>query len=105
MTLATTPQPKSVCLAAQPDSDFPAIIIYNAIFDVYLNDQLVLANQTGLGIGTGISEIPPRGVDVAFQKAFDFGELSFRAGACSDMASLSESDFRVRASEMGSIRG
>ena len=30
-TLSDVPQPHSVCLAMQPDRDYPAVIVYNAI--------------------------------------------------------------------------
>ncbi|HET7445627.1 MAG TPA: hypothetical protein VFJ57_13320 [Solirubrobacterales bacterium] len=104
LSLANVPQPHSLCLAAQPDGDFPSVISYNAIFDVYFNNARVLESQTGLGIGTGIMQIPPRGIDIAFQKAFELGDWSFRAGACKKMASMTEREFTAQADEFRALR-
>lgn len=83
-SLAEVPQPKSVCIAMSNDSDFPAIIVYNGIYDVFLGGKKVLESQAGLGIGRGVMQIPPRDISVTFQKGFTF--WGFEVGAANAMA-------------------
>jgi hypothetical protein len=42
LTLSDTVQPKSVCIARQRDADYPAMIIDNAIYDVYLGKERII---------------------------------------------------------------
>src|SRR5690349_3831287 len=60
-TLADTVQPASICMANQHNSDFPATIVYSAIYDVYLGNERVVRNQSGVAFAHGIKSIPPRG--------------------------------------------
>lgn len=67
-------QPKSLCLALQKDKDFPALIVYNAIYDVYLDGTKILSKTPGIAMARGVMEIPPRNITVAFQKPFMIGK-------------------------------
>ncbi|WP_319458032.1 MULTISPECIES: hypothetical protein [unclassified Mycobacterium] len=104
-TLSDTVQPKSICVALQQDSDFPAMIIYNAIYDVYMGSERIIEKQPGLGTGIPIYEVPPRNVTVAFEKPFESKVFSFMPGKCDGMRSISLEEFAGGADEVRSIRG
>lgn len=70
--LSDTVKPKSLGVALQKGKDYPAMIVYNAIYDVYLNDVKVGENRPGVAFATGVMEIPPRNITVAFHKPFAF---------------------------------
>lgn len=99
-TLSDTVQPKSICIALQRETDFPAIIIYNAIYDVYLDKQRIISSQPGVAFATGVQEIPPRNVTVAFEKPFDSDAFSFSSGTCEGMRGIPRDIF-----EEGAARG
>lgn len=82
MTLSDVPQPKNTTLANQEGADYPATIVYNAMYDVYVGNQKVLENQPGLGIAPEIYSVPPA-TTINFQKLFEYEGISFMAGACS----------------------
>ena len=70
--LSDTVKPKSLGVSLQKDRDFPAMIVYNAIYDIYLDDVKVGENLAGVAFATGVMEIPPRNITVAFHKPFAF---------------------------------
>jgi hypothetical protein len=70
--LSNTVKPKSLGVALQKNKDYPAMIVYNAIYDIYLNDMKVGENRPGVAFATGVMEIPPRNITVAFHKPFTF---------------------------------
>lgn len=70
--LSDTVKPKSLGVALQKNKDFPAMIVYNAIYDIYLDDVRVAENRAGVAFATGVMEIPPRNITVAFNKPFAF---------------------------------
>jgi hypothetical protein len=74
--LSDTVKPKSLGVALQKNSDYPAMIVYNAIYDVYLDDVKVGENMAGVAFATGVMEIPPRNITVAFHKPFGFKRLA-----------------------------
>jgi len=102
--LSDTPQPKSICRAVSADSDYPALIVYCALYDLYLNNNRVYANVPGLGIGKDVTEIPPRQVPVGFQKPFASGGLVVEAGMCTEMLSLSVDEFNAEVAEIRALR-
>ncbi|HKS99911.1 MAG TPA: hypothetical protein VJT31_10305 [Rugosimonospora sp.] len=105
ITLSSTPQPRSLAIAQTAAADYPAIIVYNAIFDVYVGRRQVAAQVTGLGVGVEAYEVPPS-VSIQFQKAFPLGEgIEASAGACDEEASLTVEEFRAQAAEFTAIRG
>jgi hypothetical protein len=79
-TLSDTVQPKSVCVALQRESDFPAMIVYNAIYDIYLGKERIVEKQPGVAFAQPVWEIPPRNVTVAFEKPFESDLFRFSAG-------------------------
>lgn len=79
-TLSDCPQPKSICIARQRESDYPAMIVYNAIYDVYIGKERIIEKQPGSAFATPVWEIPPRNVTVAFEKPFESDLFHFSAG-------------------------
>ena len=104
-TLSDTPQPKSICVARQRENDYPAIIVYNAIYDIYVGGDRVLTNQPGTAVATPAWEIPPRNVTVAFEKPFDSELFGFGAGTCQGMRSISRDEFEAGAALARRTRG
>lgn len=86
-------QPRSICIALQKEKDYPAIIIYNAIYDVYLDQKCIVKNQPGVAMARGVVEIPPRNITVAFQKPFMSQDIIFCPGTCEDMRSITKEEF------------
>lgn len=98
-TLADVPQPKSVCLSNQKEADYPAAIVYNALYDIYIDGEKIASAQNGMGIGTDVMETPPR-TDTHFQKAFEYGPISSAAAACVAMATISEEEFETQTTKI-----
>jgi hypothetical protein len=99
------PQPKSVCVAQQRGSDYPAIIVYNAVMDVYLGKRLVDPQYVGLAVGVDVVQIPPRN-HVHFQKAFNLAEgIDILAAGCTSMITMSATDWETKAAEFRGLRG
>ncbi|MEO5876964.1 MAG: hypothetical protein ABIQ26_18365 [Streptosporangiaceae bacterium] len=104
ITLSDTPQPRSLAIAQQATSDYPAIIVYNAVFDVYVGKRIVASQVTGLGVGVDAYEIPPK-VNIQFQKAFSLGlNIEASAGACAEEAKLTVGEFTAMAEEFRALR-
>ncbi len=70
--LSDTVKPKSLGVSLQKDRDYPAMIVYNAIYDIYLDDVKIAENHAGVAFATGVMEVPPRNITVAFHKPFGF---------------------------------
>ncbi len=70
--LSDTVKPKSLGVSLQKNKDYPAMIVYNAIYDIYIDDVKVAENRAGVAVATGVMEIPPRNITVAFNKPFAF---------------------------------
>lgn len=54
-------QPTSSIVAEQPESDFPATLAFNVIFDARVNNQVVHKGHHGRPEGHGFFAIPPSG--------------------------------------------
>lgn len=109
--LSDTVKPKSLVVSLQKGADYPALIVYNAIYDVYLNDVKIIDKQPGVAFATGVMEIPPRNITVAFHKPFKLSEarqkggkidaklddietaFEFDAGTCEDMTQITRQQF------------
>lgn len=104
-TLSDVVQPKSLCVALQRDSDYPAMIVYNAIYDVYVGRERVITHQAGTAVATPVREIPPRNTTVAFEKPFESSLFSFSAGTCEGMRSITRDEFERGLTEAKRIRG
>lgn len=104
-TLSDTEQPKSLCVARERESDYPATIIYNAIYDVYLDHEKIIENQPGVAFATPVWEIPPRNVTVAFEKPFESDLFDFSAGSCEGMRPITSEEFNRGMTEARRIRG
>lgn len=122
-------QPKSLCVSLQKDSDFPALIVYNAIYDIYIDGRKVVSQRPGVAMARGVVEIPPRNITVAFQKPFaahrpgldDEPELGLKdhgdctnsndyrcfildPGTCDDMSPIAQEEFEAGLQEARAIR-
>lgn len=95
-------------------SDFPALIVYNAIYDVYVNDKKIVSQEPGVAMARGAMQIPPTGITVAFQKPIDIpGVIKICPGTCAGMVTIPESTFnagldtarRIKAGQMRLDRG
>jgi hypothetical protein len=109
--LSDTVKPKSLVVSLQKNSDYPAMIVYDAIYDVYLNDVKIIDKQAGVAFATGVMEIPPRNITVAFYKPFSLSaarkkdakldakladvDSSFELdpGTCEDMTQITPQQF------------
>jgi hypothetical protein len=124
-------QPKSLAVSLQKESDFPALIVYNAIYDIYLDGRKIVAQRPGVAMARGVMEIPPRNITVAFQKPvalgayIDHGEEEGAAknhgdcnidpydyrcdpwidpGTCEDMVTITPEEFNAGLQEARAIR-
>jgi len=126
--LADTVKPKSLGVSLQKNKDYPAMIVYNAIYDVYFNDVKVISQQPGVAFATGVMEIPPRNITVAFQKPFNLKEARrkdpkmsaalekyesevdfnpppfFDPGTCEDMTQITDKQFEAGLAEAARYR-
>jgi hypothetical protein len=98
-------QPKSVCTAHQRDSDYPAIIVYNAVYDVYVGREKIISAQPGTAVATPVHSIPPRNVTVAFEKPFNSDLFAFSAGTCEGMRGIDAEEFAIGARQGRRARG
>jgi hypothetical protein len=98
-------QPKSVCTAQQRDSDYPAMIVYNAIYDVYVGRERIITAQPGTAVATPVWSTPPRNVTVAFEKPFDSDNFAFSAGTCEGMRGITSEEFEIGARSGRRARG
>lgn len=78
--------------------DFPAMIVYNAIYDVYLNGRKLVSAEPGIAMARGAMQIPPTAITVAFQKPvedrLDDGTIiKICPGTCSGMVTIPEHVF------------
>jgi hypothetical protein len=104
-TLSDVTQPKSLCISLQRDSDYPAMIVYNAIYDVYVGKERIITHQAGTAVATPVREIPPRNTTVAFEKPFESDLFQFSAGTCEGMRSIAREEFERGVMEAQKIRG
>jgi hypothetical protein len=78
--------------------DYPALIIYNAIYDVWLNNTKVVSEEPGIAMARGVTEIPPTGITVAFQKPVETTQpdgtiIKICPGTCSGMRTIPRNEF------------
>lgn len=126
-------QPKSLCVALQKTSDYPALIVYSAIYDVFLDGRKIISKMPGVAMARGVMEIPPRNITVAFQKPFAIsrqalalhkagGNISVEkhhcddlpidpndpycidSGNCEDMSTITQEEFASGVKEARAIR-
>lgn len=119
-------QPKSLCVALQKEADYPALIVYNAIYDIYLDGRKLVSQRPGVAMARGVVEIPPRNITVAFQKPFAAHRPEFEMaekqhgdcnenpwdyrcwvldpGTCEDMTTISQAEFEAGIQEARAIR-
>jgi hypothetical protein len=119
-------QPKSLAVSLQKEADFPALIVYNAIYDIYIDGVKILSQTPGVAMARGVVEIPPRNITVAFQKPFTISHLGHKLirpgekheycdpysfvcyeagpGTCEDMETITAEEFAAGLREAKAIR-
>lgn len=80
--------------------DYPALVIYNAIYDVWLNNKKIVSAEPGIAMARGVMEIPPTGITVAFQKPVettlpDGTIIKICPGTCSGMRTIPLHEFQA----------
>ena len=50
-------QPKSLAVALQKNADYPALIVYNAIYDIYIDGRKILSQRPGVAMARGVMEM------------------------------------------------
>lgn len=120
-TLSDVPvQPKSLVVALTEDSDYPAMIVYNAIYDIYLDQTRVAKDRPGVAFAKNVFEIPPRNISVAFSKPFAMPEEGsatepcpgcpcpfagcWDPGTCEDMLQITQQEFEAGVAISQAIR-
>lgn len=76
-------------------SDYPAMIVYNAVYDVWLNGRKLVSAEPGIAMARGVKQIPPTAITVAFQKPVettlpDGTIIKICPGTCSGMVTIPE---------------
>jgi hypothetical protein len=89
--------------------DYPAMIIYNAIYDVWLNQRKIVASEPGIAMARGVTEIPPTGITVAFQKPVETTKpdgtiIKICPGTCSGMRTIPLHEFQAGLATAASIK-
>ena len=78
-------------------ADFPARITYAINYNVFLNKENFVEDQSGIAIAVGADQIPPRDVTVAFDKPHIGHVLSryleFGEGHCTGMHEIPEDEY------------
>jgi hypothetical protein len=118
-------QPKSLVVSLQKNSDYPSLIVYNAIYDIFLDGKKIVSQRPGVAMARGVMEIPPRNVTVAFQKPVALGAyihigkphgdcyVDYRdyrcspwidPGTCEDMSTITREEFNAGLQEARAIR-
>lgn len=89
--------------------DYPAMIIYNAIYDVWLNGLKIVSAEPGIAMARGVTEIPPTGITVAFQKPVETRKpdgtiIKICPGTCSGMRTIPLHEFQAGLATAASIK-
>ena len=75
--------------------DYPAMIVYNAVYDVWLSNKKLVSAEPGIAMARGVKQIPPTAITVAFQKPVettlpDGTIIKICPGTCSGMVTIPE---------------
>lgn len=89
--------------------DYPALIIYNAIYDVWLNGLKIVSAEPGIAMARGVTEIPPTGITVAFQKPVETTKpdgtiIKICPGTCSGMRTIPVHEFQAGLATAASLK-
>jgi len=96
-------QPTSTGTAITRDSDFPAELQFNAIYDVYLDQELVLSRYRGRGLARRVSTLPPD-VDVHIEHLFDVENRPLSNGRCGSMKIITSAEYEEAAARSMALR-
>lgn len=88
-------QPKSLVISLTEEADYPAMIVYNAIYDIYIGQKLVAKNRPGVAFAKNVFEIPPRNISVAFTKPFAMPEDGLDKAAGSSLKKKTGADVNL----------
>jgi hypothetical protein len=97
-------QPRSFCVATQKDSDFPADVVFNAIYDVYLDDKPVLLKHRGRGVSERATRIPPE-TPTIIEHPFEVEGRPITKGACASTEEISAGEFEEAVAKARALRG
>jgi hypothetical protein len=76
-------QNKSIIEGHSANSDFPASMTFNALFDVYVGRRLVASGISGTARASNLSRIPPDGDDLfTVNKGVSFDDYDLITKAC-----------------------
>jgi hypothetical protein len=97
-------QPKGYCVALEKEVDFPADVFFNAIYDVYLDDKLVLRRHPGKGVSERATRIPPE-TPTIIEHPFEIDGWPFTRGACKSTTEISAEEFIEAVAKVRALRG
>ncbi|MEO0971449.1 MAG: hypothetical protein AAFX85_00020 [Pseudomonadota bacterium] len=112
-------QPKSLGVSLTEKSDYPAMIVYSAIYDVFIDGKRIAHNRPGVAFAKNVFEVPPRNITVAFTKPFSFNwsrsteqdaetflgeEIIFDDGTCEDMIQIARPEWEEGVAMTRAIR-
>lgn len=107
-SLSKTVQPVSICMSdhaySKAKTDYPARIIYSAIYDIFLNDERIVSNQPGVAFATGVRQVPPSDVKVAFEKPLVTKLFYWGTGWCWFMKRITRQIFERGAAQSQKLR-
>jgi hypothetical protein len=96
-------QPTSVGTAISRDADFPAVLHFNAIYDIYLDHELVLSRYHGRGLARRVTTLPPD-VDVHIEHLFDVEHRPLSNGRCGSMEIITAAEYEEAAARSRALR-
>jgi hypothetical protein len=97
-------QPRSFCVANKEGSDFPADVVFNTIYDVYLDDKPVLFKHRGRGVSKRATRIPPE-TPTIIEHDFEIEARPFTRGECASTEIISAGEFEEAVAKARALRG
>ncbi|MDP2834144.1 MAG: hypothetical protein Q8Q28_12800 [Pseudomonadota bacterium] len=102
---ASREQPSSAVQAMQAASDYPAQMTFNAIFDVFMDNNRILEGLNGSAQSVGLMSIPPRGNDTfTVDKPFEYDGFEMQTVMCAASAAQLTSG-QISLLRLGSMLG
>jgi len=97
-------QPMSTGTSQTRDADFPADLLFNAIYDVYLDHDVVLRRYKGRGFARRVTTLPPD-VEVHIEHLFDIEHRPLSNGICGNMEIITSTEYEEAAAKARALRG
>lgn len=96
-------QPKSVCTANEKGADFPADVVFNSIYDVYLDAKPVLQKVRGRGVSKRATMIPPD-TPTIIEHPFEIEGHPISKGACESAERITAEEFKEMVAKARALR-